>query len=83
MTRIACLQTRPMATFDAAIAEAEALARQALDGGAQMLCLPEYCGGLASKDGAMAPPAAAEEEHPVLAALQSLAKEAGVWVHVG
>ena len=80
---IACLQTRPMPGFDSAIAEALPLARRAVDGGAQLLCLPEYCGGLMSRDGAIVPPAATEDAHPVLAALSEFAAEAGVWMQIG
>jgi predicted amidohydrolase len=80
---IACLQTRPLPDFDSAISEALSLARQAADGGAELLCLPEYCGGLMSRDGAIVPPAAAEDGHPVLAALCGFAANAGVWMQIG
>jgi predicted amidohydrolase len=80
---IACLQTRPMPDFDSAIAEALSLAQQAVDGGAELLCLPEYCGGLMSRDGAIVPPSAAEDSHPVLAALRNFAAEAKVWMQIG
>jgi predicted amidohydrolase len=80
---IACLQTRPMPDFDSAIAEALSLAQQAVDGGAELLCLPEYCGGLMSRGGAIVPPSAAEDSHPVLATLRSFAAEAKVWMQIG
>ena len=80
---IACLQTRPVPDFDSAIAEALPLARRAVGDGAQLLCLPEYCGGLMSRDGAIVPPASTEDNHPVLAALRSFAAEAGVWMQIG
>jgi len=80
---IACLQTRPMPDFDTATAEALALARQAADDGAELLCLPEYCGGLVSRGGVILPPAAPEASHPVLEALCGFAAEAGVWMQVG
>jgi predicted amidohydrolase len=86
MTRpltIACLQTRPMPEFDSAIAEALPLARQAVDNGAELLCLPEYCGGLLSRDGVIVPPSSTEDNHPVLAALRSFAAGVGVWMQVG
>jgi len=79
--RIACLQTRPMPDFDSAIAEALSLAREAT--GAQMLFLPEYCGGLAARDGVIRPPSASEEDHPVLASLRAHAAAAGVWMQIG
>ena len=80
---VACLQTRPVATFDEAIGEALGLARQAADGGATMLFLPEYCGGLKTEGSAIAAPAAPESGHPVLQALSGFARENGVWIMAG
>jgi predicted amidohydrolase len=80
---IACLQTRPMPDFDSAIGEALPLASRAVDDGAELLCLPEYCGGLMTRDGAILPPAAPEAGHPVLAALCAFAARAGVWMQIG
>ncbi|MFX0542874.1 carbon-nitrogen hydrolase family protein [Roseovarius sp. S4756] len=80
---IACLQLRPMPSMDAALGEALPLAREAVKGGAQMLFLPEYCGGLRADGAAVAPPSAPEEEHAFLAAMQDFARESGVWVHLG
>lgn len=81
--RIACLQTRPMPDFGDALVEALALAEQAVAGGAQLLALPEYCGGLRSEGPALAPPAAAEGDHPVLAGLRAFAAAHAVWMLVG
>ena len=86
MTRplnIACLQLRPMPDMDAALEEALPLARQAVMYGAQMLFLPEYCGGLCSDGPAVAPPSAPERAHPFLAAMQEFAAEHRVWVNLG
>ncbi|MEM9851099.1 MAG: carbon-nitrogen hydrolase family protein [Pseudomonadota bacterium] len=80
---IACLQTRPMGTFDEALNEALTLARQGVDAGGQLLALPEYCGGLATKDGAYTIPAAPEATHPVVAGLTAFAAEAGVEMLIG
>lgn len=80
---VACLQTRPMATFDAAISEALDLAREAVSGGAKMLFLPEYCGGLVSGGAELCPPVAPDGAHPVLMALQAFAAEHSVWIMVG
>ena len=81
--RIGCLQTRPLATFDEAIAEARRLAGDAVAAGAELVCLPEYCGGLKSENGLFAPPTAPEPQHPVLDALRSFATDAGVWMLIG
>ncbi len=80
---IACLQTRPVPDMEAAIAEALPLAEKAVRGGAEMLFLPEYCGGLKSEGRALNPPAPAEGEHAVLAALKAFAAEHKVWVNIG
>ncbi|RMD88806.1 MAG: carbon-nitrogen hydrolase family protein [Alphaproteobacteria bacterium] len=80
---IACLQTRPRARFEDAIAEAMPMAEEAVRTGAAMLFLPEYCGGLASRDGALVPPAAEEAVHPVLAAFRAFAGRRRVWVMLG
>lgn len=80
---IACLQTRPMPDFDTALAEALPLAEAAVRAGADMLFLPEYCGGLVSDAGALRPPAMPEEEHPVLHALRDFAATHRVWVNIG
>ena len=80
---IACLQTRPKPDFLTALDEAIELAKLAVKDGAQLLVLPEYCGGLKT-DGAMfAPPAADEEAHPVLLGLQSFAEQNQVWIIIG
>ena len=81
--RIGCVQTRPLATFDEAIEEARRLAGDAVAAGAELVCLPEYCGGLKSEGGLLVPPAAAEARHPVLDALRSFAADSRVWMLIG
>ena len=81
--RIGCVQTRPLATFDEAIAEARRLAGDAVAAGAELVCLPEYCGGLKSENGLFTPPTAPEAQHPVLDALRGFAADAGVWMLIG
>ena len=80
---IACLQTRPMPTMESAIAEVMPMAEAAARSGAQMLFLPEYCGGLASDGVRLCPPSEPEPRHPVLAALREFAAERRVWVSIG
>lgn len=80
---IACLQTRSMPTFEAALEEAMPLAEQAVETGAEFLFLPEYCGGLASLGSALVPPAAEEAAHPFLQAFIAFAAENEVWVMLG
>jgi predicted amidohydrolase len=86
MTRIlnvACLQTKPQPDFETALAEALALAETAVASGAELLCLPEYCGGLKTDGAAFAPPFAAEAEHPVLTGLRDFAAKRGVDILIG
>jgi predicted amidohydrolase len=81
--KIACLQTRPMADFTSALAEAIKLAEQAVAEGASFLMLPEYCGGLMSDGFKLTPPHAVESNHPVLAGLRAFAAENNVWLLIG
>ena len=81
--RIGCVQSRPLATFDEAIEEARRLAGEAVAAGAELVCLPEYCGGLKSEGGLLVPPAAPEARHPVLDALRGFASDSGVWMLIG
>ncbi len=80
---IACLQLRPMPTMEAALDEALPLAEKAVAGGAQMLFLPEYCGGLRSDGPAVVPPSAPEGDHPFLRRMQEFAAKNSVWINLG
>ena len=81
--RIGCVQSRPLATFDEAIEEARRIAGGAVAAGAELVCLPEYCGGLKSEGGLLVPPSAVEAQHPVLDALRGFARESRVWILIG
>lgn len=81
--KIACLQSRPQVDFQSALTEALTLAEEAVGVGAQLLALPEYCGGLQTRDAAFVPPHAYEDSHPVLLGLQQFAKEKSVWMLIG
>ncbi|HIM71634.1 MAG: 2-oxoglutaramate amidase [Alphaproteobacteria bacterium MarineAlpha9_Bin6] len=80
---IACLQTRPRPDFESALEEALTLSEKAVGQGAELVALPEYCGGLKTEGAMFAPPAAPEEEHPVLKGLTEFAKAQKVWVIIG
>ncbi len=80
---IACLQTRPRPDMASALEEALPLADQAAAGGAQMLFLPEYCGGLTTDGPAVRPPAAPEDSHVFLEGMRSFARERKVWINLG
>lgn len=72
-----------MPDFDAALAEIMPMADAAVGAGADMLFLPEYCGGLASDGRSLVPPAAPEQTHPVLAALRDFAAARKIWINIG
>jgi len=80
---IACLQTRPRPDFGTALEEALPLAEAAVKAGADILFLPEYCGGLATDNGAVTPPSAPESNHPFLQEMQTFAARRKVWVNLG
>lgn len=80
---IACLQLEPKADFDSALREVILRAEIAIDVGAELLAMPEYCGGLETRGGAFVPPAALEHEHPVLQGLCEYAGKRKVWMVVG
>ena len=81
--RIGCVQTPALPTFDEAIEAARRLAGEAVAAGAELVCLPEYCGGLKSENGVLKPPSAPEATHPVLEALRNFTRDAGVWMLIG
>lgn len=80
---IACLQTRPMPDFQSALDEAMPLAQAAAKAGADILFLPEYCGGLRTDGAAVAPPSAPQGDHPFLKEMQAFAAAQRIWVNLG
>ena len=80
---IACLQTCPKATICEAIDEALPIAEEAVEAGADILFLPEYCSGLVSEDGVLKPPAAPEADHPMVSLFQQFARRTKVCVSLG
>ncbi len=80
---IACLQTRPRPDFRSALDEALPLAEAAAKAGADILFLPEYCGGLKTEGPAITPPSAPEEEHPFLREMQRFARARKLWINLG
>lgn len=80
---IACLQTRPMPEFRSALDEALPLAEAAVKAGADILFLPEYCGGLKTEGSAVTPPSAPEATHPFLQEMQAFAAKRKIWINLG
>lgn len=81
--RVACVQSRPRPDFESATAEALTLAERAVEAGADLIALPEYCGGLRSEGPALVPPVAPDARHPVLTEISKLAATKNVWILVG
>lgn len=80
---IACLQTRPRPEMRAALEEALPLADVAAKAGADILFLPEYCGGLKTDGPAVVPPSAPEAEHVFLQEMRSFARSRKTWLNLG
>ena len=59
------------------------MAEAAVQAGAQILFLPEYCGGLSSDGSRLCPPSEPEQMHPVLARMREFAADRSVWVNIG
>ena len=78
-----CLQTKPRPDFDSAIDEGLKLAKESLNHNPSIICFPEYCGGLKSRNGRFIPPHAEEYNHPFLNAFKSFAKSNNVWISIG
>lgn len=72
-----------MPDFETAFDEALPLAESAVESGAKLLFLPEYCGGLRTEGSAITPPSAPEAEHQFLKQMRELAREAKVWINLG
>ena len=81
--KAACIQNTATPDVQHDIAVLTRLIRQAAAAQAQFIATPEYCAGLASRDGKLHPVAPREGEHPVLPAMQALARELSIWLLVG
>jgi predicted amidohydrolase len=81
--KVALVQNRASADMDANIAECSVLVRQAHDGGADLICLPEMFSCLHSSDGTLNVGAHPQESHPALQHFRRLASELGTWIQPG
>jgi predicted amidohydrolase len=78
-----CLQTQPRPDFDSAIEEGLKLAEKSLNDDPSIICFPEYCGGLKSKNGRFIPPHTEEDDHPFLIKFKIFAQNNNVWISIG
>ncbi|PLS21074.1 carbon-nitrogen hydrolase family protein [Neptunicoccus cionae] len=85
MTRftVACIQMTATPDVQADIETNLSLMQQAAEKGADVIALPEFCAGLDVKDGALAPVAFPETEHPAIRAFRNFARTRKVDVLVG
>jgi len=79
----ACVQSTATPDINADIRVLTGFIREAGARGARFIATPEYCAGLDTRDGKMFPVAFTEAEHPVLPAMQGLARELGAWLLIG
>jgi predicted amidohydrolase len=81
--KAACIQMTATPSVANDIATLTRLISQAVAMGAKFVATPEYCAGLDTKDGKLFPVAPREEDHPVLPAMQALARNHGIWLLIG
>jgi predicted amidohydrolase len=81
--RAACVQFPAVPEPQANIDRSVHYLREAADAGAELVCFPEYFGGVRSDGPRYIPTAFAEAEHPVLAAMQAGARDTGTWILAG
>tara|TARA_Y100001970_G_C14214785_1_gene849004 strand:- start:179 stop:994 length:816 start_codon:yes stop_codon:yes gene_type:complete len=80
---IACIQISPNPDFQTSLDEAIFFGQDAVDAGADVLALPEYCGGLKTEGSLISPPHLPEESHPVLKGLIEFAKNKKKYILIG
>jgi deaminated glutathione amidase len=81
--RVACLQLNSGNDLEANFANVDAMTREAAGGGAQFVLMPEYALMMDGSGRVMRERALAADGAPVLARLQSLARELGLWLLAG
>ncbi|PTW59153.1 putative amidohydrolase [Breoghania corrubedonensis] len=81
--KAACIQTRSGRDVAANIAQVEDLIRAAAAEGASYVLTPEMTNLLERDRAALMEKISSEDEDPCLARLRSLARELGLWVHIG
>jgi predicted amidohydrolase len=79
----ACVQMRTGRDPSRNRDDAVAMAREAADGGAHFVQTPEMTGLLERDRASFRDKITTQEDDPVLAALRDVARERGVWIHIG
>ncbi len=78
--RLACVQTNSGADMEHNIAAIRALVREARDGGADLIALPEVVALIEPDRARLVATAPEEEDHPAHAAFRDLARETDAWI---
>jgi predicted amidohydrolase len=78
--RLACVQTNSTNDMARNIAAAGDLVREARDGGADLIALPEVVALIEPDRARLTATAPEEPDHPALAAFRDLARETGAWI---
>jgi len=81
--RVALIQTRTPATPKAAMAHVRPLVQEAAAGGARLILTPEATNMMEARPGKKADLISDTEDDVVVAGLQALAAERGVWILIG
>lgn len=79
----ACIQNSAQADMTASLDEATALANDAVDAGADLICLPEFFGCLHTDESGIEAGAAPEDGHPVLERFRAFARDTARWTLLG
>lgn len=80
---VACIQNCAVKDTESGLTEATALAREARNSGAELICFPEFCHQLFIDGDTFETGAAPQDSHPALLRMQGLARELNVWLLVG
>jgi predicted amidohydrolase len=78
--RLACIQTNSGGDMERNIAAASGLTREARDGGADLIALPEVVALIEPDRARLVATAPEEAHHPALIAFRDLAREIGAWI---
>jgi predicted amidohydrolase len=78
--RLACIQTNSGGDMERNIATASGLIREARDGGADLIALPEVVALIEPDRARLVATAPGEAHHPALIAFRDLARETGAWI---
>ena len=78
--RLSCIQTNSGGDMERNIAAASELIREARDGGADLIALPEVVALIEPDRARLAATAPEEPDHPALIAFRDLARETGAWI---